>query len=199
MTQALWPDAEGDAAKRSFDITLHRLRRVLGRDDAVLLENGKLALNPGVVWVDALAFERLAGQADEALRAVRPGDAPVTELHDRALRLYRGPFLGSEEAGWTQAARERLRSRYLRLVEQAGEFFERTARFDAALACYEHAVGLDPVAERIYRRLMRSLHAQGRSAEAVEVYHRCTRILRATLGAEPSPETEALHAMLRGD
>jgi LuxR family transcriptional regulator, maltose regulon positive regulatory protein len=70
--QALWPDAEGDAAKRSFDVTLHRLRRALRRDDAVVLEGGKLALNPGVVWADALAFARLAAQAAEALRTGSP-------------------------------------------------------------------------------------------------------------------------------
>ena len=96
-----------------------------------------------------------------------PGDVHMRLAEEGDQRGYRGPFLASEDAGWTQPARERLRSQYLRLVEQAGEHFERAARFDAALACYEHAVGLDPAAERIYRRLMRSLHAQGRSAEAL--------------------------------
>src|SRR5499426_3786819 len=198
MTQALWPEAEGDAAKRSFDITLHRLRRGLGRENAIVLEAGKLALNPGVVWVDSLAFERLVGRVDESLRGARATGLPPAELLDRALRLYRGPFLASDDEGWAQPVRDRLRNRYLALVERGGEFLERSERADAALACYQRAVELDPPAERIYQRIMRCLHARGRRAEALDVYRRCRNMLAATLGASPSAETEALHQLLRG-
>jgi DNA-binding SARP family transcriptional activator len=199
VMQALWPEAEGDAAKRSFDVTLHRLRRLLGRDDAIVLEAGKLALNPEVMWVDALAFERLANRAEEALRgAARAPGMPVTELLDRALRLYRGALLASDDDGWVHPVRERLRIRYLALVERAGEFLERNERADAALACYQRAVDLDPPAERIYQRIMRFLHARGRRAEALEVYRSCREMLAATLGAQPSSETEALHRLVRG-
>ena len=199
VMQALWPEADGDAAKRSFDVTLHRLRRLLGRDDAIVLEAGKLALNPGVMWVDALAFERLAGRAEEALRGTaRAPGMPVPELLDRALRLYRGALLASDDDGWVHPVRERLRTRYLALVERAGEFLERNERADAALACYQRAVDLDPPAERIYQRIMRVLHARGRRAEALEVYRSCREMLAATLGAQPSSETEALHRIVRG-
>ena len=199
VMQALWPEAEGDAAKRSFDVTLHRLRRLLGRDDAIVLEAGKLALNPEVMWVDALAFERLAGRAEEALRGTaRAPGMPVPELLDRALRLYRGALLASDDDAWVHPVRERLRTRYLALVERAGEFLERNERADAALACYQRAVDLDPPAERIYQRIMRFLHARGRRAEALEVYRSCRDMLAATLGAQPSSETEALHRLVRG-
>jgi DNA-binding SARP family transcriptional activator len=199
VMQALWPEAEGDAAKRSFDVTLHRLRRLLGRDDAIALEAGKLALNPEVMWVDALAFERLAGRAEEALRGTaRAPGLPVAELLDRALRLYRGPLLASDDESWVHPVRERLRIRFLALVERAGEFLERSERADAALACYQRAVDLDPPAERIYQRIMRFLHARGRRAEALEVYRSCREMLAATLGAQPSSETEALHRLVRG-
>jgi len=197
VMQALWPDAEGDAAKRSFDITLHRLRRALGRDDAIVLERGKLSLNPGVVWIDSSAFERLAVRVDESLRGLRPGAIPTRELLDRALRLYRGAFLASDDDAWAQPTRARLRNRYLQLVERGGEFLERSPQPDAALACYQRAVELDPPAERIYQRIMRFLHAQGRHAEALDVYARCREMLAATLGVQPSAETEALHQLLR--
>jgi LuxR family maltose regulon positive regulatory protein len=197
VMQALWPDAEGDAAKRSFDITLHRLRRALARDDAIVLEGGKLAFNPGVVWLDSAAFERLAVRIDETLRGVRPSASPVRELLDRALRLYRGAFLASDDDAWAQPTRAKLRNRYLQLVERGGEFLERSQHSDAALVCYQRAVELDPPAERIYQRIMRSLHAQGRCAEALDVYARCREMLAATLGTQPSAETEALHELLR--
>jgi DNA-binding SARP family transcriptional activator len=195
VTQALWPDAEGDAAKRSFDITLHRLRRMLGRDEAIALHGGKLALHPGIVWVDALAFERLARRLDEIQH---DGAAAPIELLERALRLYRGPLLASDEHAWLRPARERLRRRFVQLAQAAGEHWERAANPDAALAWYHRAVDLEPTAERIHQHILRLLHAQGRRAEALEAYRRCREVLAAIVAAAPSPETEALHRLVRG-
>ncbi|HSD42769.1 MAG TPA: BTAD domain-containing putative transcriptional regulator [Burkholderiales bacterium] len=198
VTQALWPDAEGDAAKRSFDVTLHRLRRMLGRDDAIALQGGKLALNPGIVWVDALAFERLAGRLGEMQRGVRDGPLAPIELLERALRLYRGPLLSSDDEPWIRPARARLQRRFLQLAEAAGKHWERKGRPDAALAWYHRAVDLEPTAERIHQHILRLLHAQGRFAEALEAYRRCREMLAVVLAATPSPETEALHRLVRG-
>ena len=63
IATALWPESEGDAARDVFEVTLHRLRKLLGRDDAVQLSHGMLHLNPTIVWTDALAFERAAAGA----------------------------------------------------------------------------------------------------------------------------------------
>jgi DNA-binding SARP family transcriptional activator len=198
VTQALWPDAEGDAAKRSFDVTLHRLRRMLGHDNAIVLSGGKLGLNPGVVWVDALAFERLAGRLDEIQRGAGDGLIAPIELLERALRLYRGPLLASDDEPWTRPARGRLRRRFVQLSETAGKQWERTGQLDAALAWYHRAVDLEPTAERIHQHILRLLHAQGRFAEALEAYRRCREVLAAILAATPSVETEALHRLVRG-
>jgi DNA-binding SARP family transcriptional activator len=198
VTQALWPDAEGDAAKRSFDVTLHRLRRMLGRDDAIVLHGGKLALNPGIVWVDALAFERLTARIDEIQRGPCKGATAPIETLERALRLYRGPLLASDDEPWVRPARERMRRRFVQLAETAGEHWERAGNPDAALAWYHRAVDLEPTAERIHQRILRLLHGQGRRAEALEAYRRCREVLSAVLAAGPSAETEALHRLVRG-
>ncbi len=77
LTALLWPDAEGDDAKTSFDSNLYRLRKLLDVDGAILLADGKLSLNPELVWLDVTAFEN----------ALDAGDVDV------ALALYRGHFL----------------------------------------------------------------------------------------------------------
>jgi DNA-binding SARP family transcriptional activator len=198
VTQALWPDAEGDAAKRSFDVTLHRLRRLLGCDDAITLHGGKLALNPGIVWVDALAFERLAGRVEEVPRGQRAPAVLTVDLLERALRLYRGPLLASDDEPWIRPARQRLRRRFVALAEAVGERWEGLANLDAALAWYHRAADVEPTAERIHQRILRLLHRQGRRAEALAAYDRCREVLAALVGVGPSPETEALLRLLHG-
>jgi LuxR family maltose regulon positive regulatory protein len=52
LAEWLWPDADGDTAAASFKVSLHRLRKLLGRDDAVLLHDGKVSLNERMCWLD---------------------------------------------------------------------------------------------------------------------------------------------------
>lgn len=52
ITDALWPDAEGDMAHQAFKVTLHRLRKILGYKDAVRLRGGSLSLDSNLVWMD---------------------------------------------------------------------------------------------------------------------------------------------------
>ena len=59
----LWPDAEGDAGKRSFDVTLYRLRKLLGSEEAIKLEGTKLSLERGHV-LDRLLRVRAARRGD---------------------------------------------------------------------------------------------------------------------------------------
>lgn len=155
---ALWPDAEGDAARKSLEITLHRLRRLLGSVESVRQDGGRLSLDTRHCWVDSIAFARLAEGAE------RGGTTDDDLL--RVLAMYRGHFLGSGcDAPWALAYRERLRARYLRLVELAARRFFDSGQHLTAEDCYRRALELNPSAEVQYRCLMHSL-AGRRDAEA---------------------------------
>ncbi len=194
----LWPDLEGDQAKSAFNVALHRLRKLLGRDDAVTLEAGRLCLSDRLVWVDAYAFESDAAQVD-ALFA-RGDFAEGERRAARALGLYRGAFLGdSEEGGWQIVARSRVASRFNRLALAAGQRWALAGQPDRARAAWERALELDPVAEEVYRQLMLLLIGLGQPAEALRVYRRCRDMLSVVLGVKPSAETQRVHDALRGD
>ena len=193
IAAALWPDAEGDAARDAFEVTLHRLRKVLGRDDAAHLSQGVLHLDSSVVWVDALAFERLA-----ALANVNPCAINI-DAAERALALYTGPFLHQvDDAPWILPTRDRLRSRYVRLATRTAQHYEQTGAPERAADVCATALELEPLAEELYRRLMACLAAQGRLAEAIDAYRRCRQMLTIVLGIPPSRETEAVHATIVG-
>ena len=187
LTARVWPDAEGDDAKTSFDSNLYRLRKLVAVDQALTLSDGRLSLNPAVVWVDTWAFERV-------LDAGAAGAAPDI---DGALALYRGPFLGLEDApAWALPLRDRLAARLSRVVLEAGEARERGGDWAGAKALYQRALELDNLAEPIYRRLMIAQVEAGDPAGALVTYRRCRELLSIVLGRPPAAETEALRARL---
>lgn len=57
LTDILWPDTEGDSAHISFNTTLHRLRKKLKCEKAVLLCSRRVSLNPHYCWLDTWALE----------------------------------------------------------------------------------------------------------------------------------------------
>lgn len=199
IADALWPHVDADYAHKSFTATLHRLRRLLGEDDALLLRDSRLSLNPGLVWADTWALDQVCGAIDDALRAPAASvpDAAVHALADEALALYRGPFLPdeSEQPGYI-ANREQIRSRLLRCLARVARRWEDAGRPEAAADCYLRLIEADPLYEAPYRNLMLSYQRANDAVEARATYERLRTLLAARLQAEPSPETQAVLAGL---
>lgn len=193
---ALWPDAEGDAARNSFDNALHRLRKVLGGDQHVRLSAGGLSLNTTTCWTDVAALETCLTRAQAA--ASDPEAARALALIEQVLALYQGEFLPGEEGlPDVLVARTRIQTRFARQMGALGATLEAAGRHAAAALVYQRVIEQQPLAEELCRRLIICLLAQGQRAEAYEVYRRCRQQLSVVLGIRPAPETEALVAELR--
>jgi DNA-binding SARP family transcriptional activator len=194
LAEHLWPEADGDLAHHSFEVALSRLRKLLGKEDALVLKEKRLSLSNRHCWVDAWAFERILGQAEKARREGKETEA--NRLFEKALVLYRGPFLQSEEMTCAASTREKVRSGFLRAVARLGQRYEDSGRWDEAVSCYRKGIEADDLAEELYRRLMVCHIRQGREAEALSVYRRCRRMLSSILGVDPSAETRAIAASI---
>ena len=193
LAEALWEDSAAGTARAALDMAVSRLRKLLGDDRTLLLQDGKLALNDKLVWVDVCAFERLASDFETC-----QADAGL-ELAQRALDRYAGAFLaGDEETSWLLGRRDRLRSRFLRLVAAHGNTLERLGQWDRAADVYRRALEREPTAENIYRQLMLCHLEQGENAQALETFRRCREMLSIVLGISPSPQTVALASRARG-
>ena len=115
ITDALWPRIDGDSAHRSFTSALHRLRKLLGEDRALLLHEGRLTLDRRYFSVDVWVFEALAAEIEAAADAGR-----AAQIAERMLAIYRGPFMaGEDDAAWLIAPRERMRARLERAMRRA--------------------------------------------------------------------------------
>ncbi|HET6461623.1 MAG TPA: BTAD domain-containing putative transcriptional regulator, partial [Syntrophales bacterium] len=187
----LWPDADGDMAHHTFEMALHRLRKLLAYPDAVSFRNGKVTLDERYCWVDAQAFERLLVHADEYKRQGKAGHA--SEYTEKAVKLYRGAFMaGEREEAWMAPLSERLKNKYFQSVWWLGHNLETAGHWDRAAEYYEGCLEVDACMEEVYRRLMVCYKRLGRRGEALSVYQRCRKTLSAVLGVNPSPETEAI-------
>jgi ATP/maltotriose-dependent transcriptional regulator MalT/DNA-binding SARP family transcriptional activator len=192
VTAALWPDADGAAAKTSFDTALFRLRKLLDVDGAVRLTGGKLALAPELVWTDVRAFQQALDAAQHA-RESQANAAAIARAARELLAAYPGPLLGTEDAPWVAKPRDALRARMLRVVAALGEALESAQDWTSAIDVYRRGLEADNLAEPLYRGLMRALAASGDRAEALVAFRRCRELLSVVLGLTPSAETERLY------
>lgn len=200
ITDLLWPEVDGDQAHKSFEVNLLRLRRLLGSDGFIRLREGRLSLDKRSCLVDVRVLEELFGRAEAALRQ-GPAAAPEAErLTTGIFGLYRGHFLAGEgEHPWALSLRERLRSRFLHFVERGGRYWEELGRPEQAVDCYLKGLEIDDLAEEFHQGLMACYGKLGRPAKARDAYNRCRTVLKAGLGVNPSPETEALYHALCKD
>lgn len=198
LTEILWSGAEAESAHSSFTTTLHRLRRLLGHADLLLMRDGRLTLNPCCCWVDVWNFERALSQLDAVWPDAETGDSSIAGRAENALRLYQGAFLPDEDGGEYAvfSARERYRDKYLNLVNRLGAYYVAQNRCSEAAACLERGLEVDDLVEEFYHNLMACYDRLGARTKALQVYERCRKILRARFGIGPSRKTEALYQSL---
>ena len=200
VADLLWPDSDGDQATQAFATTLHRLRRLLGRHDAVSLLNGILSLDFHICWIDARAFETLLARAEALWKKACTEEefnkacAPVFS----ALELYKGEFFPDDEViPDVISMREYLHVKFLKSIFRLGDCLIKTGQYDKARQAIERGLDIDTCAEELYRLLMTCLQCQGKKTEALSVFERCRKTLQTELGAVPSADTETLAEELR--
>ncbi len=182
LQEALWPDAEGDAAHRVLITNLQRLRKLLGETAAIDYGDGRLSLSPLHCWVDTWAFER--GITDEQRQA-------------SAIIQYRSGFLPSEEAAWALVPRERLWRKFSRAVVARGERLEASGAWAEVITHYQQALDADPGCEACYQGLMRAYAIQGQHQQALKTYDDCRQLMQALHDIAPSSQMESLYQEIR--
>jgi DNA-binding SARP family transcriptional activator len=195
---ALWPDASTAQLHDSFRITLHFLRRALGRPEWVLYEDGRYSYNRALpYWFDVEAFEFHLSLARLALEEARAPAPLAADYLDRATSLYDGDFLDGAESEWCLLPRQDLLRKYLHaLVARGGLFFE-AGDYIRAAEVYRWAIAKDGYLEAAHRGLMRCLARQGELSQALRHYRSLAGLLNDELGTPPAPETVALYELLR--
>ncbi|TCK17522.1 DNA-binding SARP family transcriptional activator [Thiogranum longum] len=200
LAAALWPDADGDQAQNTFDVTLHRLRHIFGIKNLFMLHDCKLTLSSQMAWVDVWAFERTVNFNERLL--VRARDPAIlrqlSRSSERLLNLYQGAFLEREAVRpWMLSLRERLRSKLLRFILDSGKVWEARREWGQAIRLYQKGLEVEPLGEALYQQLIICYRDSGRFSEAINTFHQCRKQLAEQLHIQPSPVTFNLYQSLK--
>jgi DNA-binding SARP family transcriptional activator len=198
LVDQLWGDAPPATARKSLQVRVAALRRVLP-EGVLLTRGGSYVLQVGRDQLDLHRFERLVAEGTQSLADGDPAAAAAT-LRE-ALALWRGPALADlADEGFSEPAVARLEELRLNALEH---------RIEAELALGRHAqligeltelVAEHPLRERLRGQLMLALYRDGRQAEALDLYRRTRDTFADELGIEPGPALQDLQrAVLRQD
>jgi LuxR family transcriptional regulator, maltose regulon positive regulatory protein len=184
----IWPNEDGDAAERAFEVAVHRLRKLLANPASIKVEDRLMSLNGAIVWTDVVAFDNISAE----LLKVEDHETAQTD-YERALQLYRGPFLsGDVDASWAVSMRDRMGRRFVHLIAKMGRQLEADSKWDEAIKWYWRGLEIDDVSEQLYQGLMQCYLAQQRYSEGISVFQGMRRKLSSTLSAVPSPRSITL-------
>lgn len=193
VADALWGEVRLSTIEKNFHPTISMLRRALNHGHNVpkhfiLFEGNAYRLNPAYRYdFDVEKFEQALADARKAAGRSKPETAII--VYDRAIDLYRGPFLEEEYETWAEAPRAHYEKLFLSALAEAGDLCQRTGNTGAAVGYLHRLVEYDPLDETASTQLMMALGQTRDRAGVVREYERLTVALREELSAEPLPLT----------
>lgn len=192
----LWPDVDEVKARASLRTAASRVRRALG-SDCIDRHLGGLVLRG--VWVDVVAFQTIVNEAKAAMRA--QDFARVVTLAREAEGLYVADFRAHDDKSvWATDVRGALKMSRQLLLADAAESAVQLLWMRDAIDFAMMAIVADPCFERPHRSLIRAHAGLGEIELALRAFEHCRVNLSQELGADPSPQTRALHIeILSGD
>jgi len=197
IATALWPDAEDNAARKSLEVTVSRLRKLLNDDALVIVREGKVSLDGRRISSDAKEFIEATLEAETVVTR-RHDPTKVAELGDRLLALFHElPLEHEESSAWREGTRERYRTAFVRAARALIAYWTQTGDPARAQRLIEAALGREPLAENLYRTLIQLHVDAGNHTEAMRVYRQCRQMLSVLIGAQPSSETERLKNLIK--
>jgi DNA-binding SARP family transcriptional activator len=190
LTGLFWGDHPEARARSCLSTALWRLRRVLEPAGVtrgtylVTSRIGEVGFNcESDHWVDVAAFEQ----------GVQRQAVPDWSGIEGAISHYTADLLEGFYEDWALRERERLRLLYLDALGRLLRHHSESDALDAALACGQRILEIDPLREEIHRELIRLHLRSGHRAHALRQYQTCRDLLVSELGVEPMEETRALY------
>jgi DNA-binding SARP family transcriptional activator len=190
LADQIWPDADADTALHALEVNLQRLRKMLGRADAIILSGGNLYLNRNLCWLDVWTLDDLIRRLDQQLIATET-------VVQRLMTIWRGPFLPGQNASDTVTKRLSLSAKFIRVMTQIVQTLIQENKPESAIQAIRKAIEVEPMAEHLHHQLIKVLLDQGRPLEALAAYQLYESIHHNHLGHQPSETLTSCQTLLK--
>lgn len=185
LVDEFWPD-DAEKGRNSLNVGISHLRKLLRPPnwpkelEYVLRDSGGVRLNPELpIWEDCSELVRLATPDAE------PTDPNITQW-ERAVDLYRGPYLDSCYMEWAVHRRSEVEALVQRTLRRLLDVLFEKNRYAEMLEYGNRLVLLDGWSQDGHLAVMRANTALGRPEAAIRQFETCKKILMRELQAEPS-------------
>jgi len=187
LLEVLWPDGQApENARRTAISYVSRLRSALG-DGWITTDAAGYQLDVTAASIDAVRFVALVGAARDL-----PPERSLDVL-DEALALWRGPVFGDLHGEWWALPTvSRLDELHLAALADRIDALSAGCWDARALSEVQSLVAAHPMRGPFVERLMRGLHAAGRTDEALRAFQQHRTELIERTGLDPSDELVAL-------
>jgi DNA-binding SARP family transcriptional activator len=191
-----WPDSSEKQAHTNLRKLLFQLRNALPDPDRFLTQDHLI-----VQWrADSTYTLDVADLQTALARCLTADGKPIIPVQQdeltKVVNLYQGELLPGCFDEWLLPLRQQLRRDVMVALEQLMVLAEHQREYQTGIRYAQRLLGLDPLHEGGYRRLMQ-LHAlNGDRAAALQNYHTCATLLQRELSVEPDDETQALYRRL---
>lgn len=186
ICQAFWPELHMDQAVNVFHVTKRRLHKALDMD-VLVHDGGYYRVNPDMaIRYDIMDFATalMHGRTNEAQDRL--------SAWQRAIDLYRGPFLQGHTDKWITNRRSDFKAGYLEALSEVAYIRLEEDRPEHALGLFQRVLADDGSRENIHREVMKLYAKLGRRSEAAAHFQRLSEDLRRD-GKSPSPETAEVY------
>ncbi len=187
ICQAFWPDLDNDQAVNVFHVTKRRLHKALNMD-VLIHDEGYYRVNPALgVDYDVMTFVgHLMDGRDE-------NNANRMQSWQRAIDMYRGPFLQGHDDRWILSRRHDFQAGYLEALSSMAAVRLKEGRPEQALSLYQRALTENNSREDLHRAIMKLYTSLGRRSEAAAHYQKFVEELKGRKQA-PTAETRSLYS-----
>lgn len=184
--QTFWPDLSVKEATNVFHVTKRKISELLGFD-LTTYWSGFYRISPNIdLHYDVVQFGEFMQNT-----TIAEGDEAVALL-EKAIHLYRGPFLSSLDAAWITARRDDLRSTYVEALSTLGKICEGRGDGRRAVSLYQRAMVVQPHREDLARAIMSIHQADGDLERALDVFAQLTEALKRNYNVAPDKKTAEL-------
>jgi DNA-binding SARP family transcriptional activator len=201
LKDALWPEVSGDLSFNRFKISMYRLRKMLGREDAILVSSEHISLNPDVCWVDLWPLAEILHRTTKAWYEAHQKPEKTEQaivLTQKLSHLIKGGFLPEDKETWSIHRYEQIKHNYLFCLKQLCRHYEKTSDWANAIKYYRKGLSVFPDSEYLYQRLIKCHAADGDYSQAKEVYKLCQKKLSLIYGIMPSSKTQEIAESITG-